>query len=73
MPLIGDKTYNRGKNCAKDTPVDIIDYIKSFPRQALHSHNIEFVDSVGKTYSFQSNLPEDLHSLHVKLQETFPE
>jgi len=72
MPLIGDKTYNRGKNCAKDTPVDIIDYIKSFPRQALHSHNIEFVDSVGKTYSFQSNLPEDLHSLNVKLQETYP-
>ena len=72
MPLIGDKIYNRGKNCAKYTPSSIFSYIRDFPRQALHSQNIEFVDSLGKKYVFQAKMPEDLNSLYAKLQKTYP-
>ena len=38
LPIIGDKIYNTRKIIAKDTPEELKDFIRSFPRQAPVSY-----------------------------------
>ena len=64
LPIIGDRTYNPSKNIARDTPDDITDMIKDFPRQALHSYQLSFEDSHTKeTVTYSAPLHQDMESL----------
>ena len=64
FPIIGDKTYNPSNNVAKDTPGELIDIIRAFPRQALHSFHLSFNDiDSNKIISYEAPLPEDIKNL----------
>ena len=56
-PIVGDKTYGGDKGL-------------DFPRQALHSHQLNFKHPKdGRKMQFKSELPEDLYQLVDKLRD----
>ncbi|BGI51502.1 MAG: 23S rRNA pseudouridine(1911/1915/1917) synthase RluD [Buchnera aphidicola (Ceratovacuna japonica)] len=62
-PIIGDKKYfdNRNIHCLEK---DCLNYIKNFPRQALHSVMIKLEHPKKKNIlKFNSNLPKDITRL----------
>ena len=70
LPIIGDKTYNTRKIIAKDTPDELKDFIRSFPRQALHAHKIGFKLPDCEDYVvFESKIPKDLKELITTLEK----
>ncbi len=70
LPIIGDKTYNPSSNIAKNTPKELIDLIKNFPRQALHSSKLSFVDpETHEDISFNSPIPQDIKNLISQLKK----
>ena len=51
-------------NVAKDTPGELIDIIRAFPRQALHSFHLSFYDiDSNNIISYEAPLPEDIKNL----------
>jgi 23S rRNA pseudouridine1911/1915/1917 synthase len=69
LPIIGDKTYNTRKIIAKDTPDELKDFIRSFPRQALHAHKIGFkLPDSEDCVIFESKIPKDLKELITTLE-----
>lgn len=63
--LIGDQAYN---SCKKMIPEDFSDeakdFIRNFPRQALHSYKISFIHpKSNEEMTFEIDLPEDLKKL----------
>ena len=69
LPIIGDKTYNTRKIIAKDTPDELKDFIRSFPRQALHAHKIGFkLQDSEDCVVFESKIPNDLKELITTLE-----
>ena len=69
LPIIGDNTYNTRKIIAKETPDELKDIVRSFPRQALHAYKIEFVmPGSEQKFSFESKTPQDFKELieHLK-------
>ena len=69
LPIIGDKTYNTRKIIAKDTPDELKDFIRSFPRQALHAHKIGFkLPDSEDCVLFESKIPKDLKELIATLE-----
>ena len=69
LPIIGDKTYNTRKIIAKDTPDELKDFIRSFPRQALHAHKIGFkLPDSEDCIVFESKIPKDLKELITTLE-----
>ena len=69
LPIIGDKTYNTRKIIAKDTPDEIKDFIRSFPRQALHAYKIGFqLPHSNENVLFESKTPKDMKGLVSVLQ-----
>ena len=70
LPIIGDKTYNPSKNISRETPEDLIDAIKDFPRQALHSYQLAFEDPDTKeTISYCAPIHKDMQSLINRLKK----
>ena len=70
LPIIGDKTYNPSANIAKNTPKELIDVIRNFPRQALHSSKLSFVDpETHEDISFNAPIPEDIKNLISQLKK----
>ena len=71
-PLIGDKQY--GKSPSKifsGLPVELIQTIKSFGRQALHAELLGFKHPVTEEWcEFKTNLPEDFSQLLTELQKS---
>lgn len=64
-PLIGDKIYGQGK---KKNGVSC-NFIKKFPRQALHAEKLEFKHPVTKELiKIKSPLPDDLVNLEKYLE-----
>lgn len=68
--LIGDQLYN---SCKKIIPPilskDAQNFIKNFPRQALHSYKISFLHPRSqKEMSFEIGLPKDLQELQKNLR-----
>ena len=56
--------------CPRDTPEDLIDVIKDFPRQALHSYQLAFEDPDTKeTISYCAPMHKDMQSLINKLKK----
>jgi len=70
LPIIGDKTYNPSNNIAKKTPKELIDTIRTFPRQALHSYQLSFMDmDTDEMISFVAPLPDDIKKLIETLKK----
>ena len=58
-PIVGDKTYGKAK-------IEVIypEYIRTFPRQALHSSTLSFQHPFTKAYlTFNAPLPEDMQRI----------
>ncbi len=66
--LIGDQLYNSCKKIIPShLPIEAKNFIKEFPRQALHSYKISFLHPrSNEEMTFEIDLPEDL-----KLLKTF--
>ena len=70
LPIIGDKTYNSRKIIAKDTPDELKNFIRSFPRQALHAHKIGFkLLGTEEDVVFESKIPKDFKELIRTLEK----
>ncbi len=70
LPIIGDKTYNKRKIIAKDTPDELKNFIRSFPRQALHAHKIGFkLPGTEEDVVFESKIPKDFKELIRTLEK----
>lgn len=64
MPIIGDKTYNSSSAIAKNTPEILTKIIRSFPRQALHAHELSFqIPSSEKFVTYKAPMHEDMSKL----------
>ncbi len=63
--LIGDRLYNSAKkNPKKELDEKLKEFVKSFPRQALHSYKISFLHPrSNKEMNFEIDLPDDLKKL----------
>jgi Pseudouridylate synthases, 23S RNA-specific len=67
---LGDKTYNTRKIIAKDTSDELKDFIRSFPRQALHAYKIGFKLPNSEDYVvFESKIPKDFKELITTLEK----
>ena len=70
LPIIGDKTYNPSNNVAKETPKELIETIRTFPRQALHSYQLSFMDmDTDEMMSFSAPLSDDIKKLIETLKK----
>tara|TARA_B100000035_G_scaffold312501_1_gene324082 strand:+ start:468 stop:1403 length:936 start_codon:yes stop_codon:yes gene_type:complete len=70
LPIIGDKTYNPSNNVAKETPKELIETIMTFPRQALHSYQLSFMDmDTDEMMSFSAPLSDDIKKLIETLKK----
>ena len=70
LPIIGDKTYNPSNNIAKETPKELIEIIRTFPRQALHSYQLSFMNmDSDEMVSFVAPLPDDIQKLLKTLKK----
>ena len=70
LPIIGDKTYNPSNNIAKETPKELIETIRTFPRQALHSYQLSFMNmDSDEMVSFVAPLPYDIQKLLKTLKK----
>ena len=64
LPIIGDSTYNPSKNIAKETPNDLKNIIRDFPRQALHSYQLSFKDpDSNEMLNFNAPMHQDMENL----------
>lgn len=69
-PLVGDKTYNPRYRRASNTSEQAHEYLKDFPRQALHACELQFEhpDS-GATLAFEAAPPGDYQQLIQVLRD----
>lgn len=67
--LIGDKVYVKNHKSDLALPVEIKNYVNTFPRQALHAKSLGFIHPrSGKLMQFDSELPTDMQQLLQKLE-----
>ena len=70
LPIIGDKTYNPSSNISKNTSHKLMNIIRNFPRQALHSSQLEFNDlGSNKSLSYRAPIPNDIENLIKQLKK----
>ena len=70
LPIIGDKTYNPSSNVAKGTSKSLINIIRDFSRQALHSHHLSFEDmDTNKIVSYEASISDDMQNLITNLEK----
>ena len=70
LPIIGDKTYNPSSNVAKGTSKSLINIIRDFSRQALHSHHLSFEDmDTNKIVSYEASISDDIQNLITTLEK----
>ena len=71
LPIIGDKTYNPSGYIAKKTLPKLADFIRKFPRQALHASSLSFQDeNTKKDVTFDVEMPKDMKRLVNELKKT---
>jgi 23S rRNA pseudouridine1911/1915/1917 synthase len=67
--LAGDPVYGRPLK-KRDLPADLVDLVRSFPRQALHAYRLSLVHPGHlKKHTYTAPVPADLQSLLVELDE----
>jgi len=63
-PIVGDRVYGGRLALPKGATPELMDALRSFPRQALHAAQLELAHPVsGKTLSFSAPLPKDMQDL----------
>ncbi len=63
-PLVGDTTYAGRPRLPKGASEELVDMLRSFPRQALHARKLELEHPrSGDTMSWEVPLPEDMQQL----------
>lgn len=68
--LIGDDVYAQPHKNSILLPVEIKNYVNSFPRQALHAFSLGFIHpKTGKKLYFEADYPSDMKELINKLRE----
>lgn len=68
LPIIGDATYNSRKKIAKNSSNELIQYVRDYPRQALHAKFISFTHPTSnKNFEWSIDMPEDMKSLKKML------
>ena len=68
-PIIGDPLYGKNTFIRKGICASLREDIKSFKRQALHAHNLEFIHpSKKKIVSYKAELPDDMKTLIKTLE-----
>ena len=67
-PIIGDKAYGSGSQLIKNLSDNLKDKILSFPRQALHAYQLEFLDASNEMQTYKSNPPDDILGLIESLK-----
>jgi 23S rRNA pseudouridine1911/1915/1917 synthase len=71
--LVGDPVYAGRQRIPAGAQQELVDFIQSFKRQALHAWRLTFTHpDQGETVSFEAPLPSDLQMLiellHADLQ-----
>lgn len=73
-PIVGDKLYGQHSWLPKNAPDVVKSAIHTFPRQALHAHELRLHHPhTQEALSFTSPLPTDMHSLLDTLTTHAPE
>lgn len=63
-PLIGDPVYGGRFKIPSGMPAQTIEFVRAFPRQALHARKLELVHPrSGELLQWQSSLPADIQEL----------
>ena len=63
-PLVGDATYAGRPRLPKGASEDLVNMLRSFPRQALHARKLELEHPItGDTMSWEVPLPDDMQAL----------
>ena len=61
---------NPRKIISKDTSSELVDIIRSFPRQALHAHQISFLSKNKEDMiSYEAPVPQDMQNLIENLKK----
>ncbi len=70
-PILGDPEYGNFRSYKfQSLSKEVIEYLKEFNRQALHSYSLEFVHPItNENLSFKSDLPDDIVVLLDKLRQ----
>ena len=70
LPIIGDKTYDPSRSIARDSSSELIDIVRSFPRQALHATHLSFNDQkTDNQFSFDIPIPNDMEQLIFEIRK----
>ncbi|HEY3698992.1 MAG TPA: 23S rRNA pseudouridine(1911/1915/1917) synthase RluD [Spongiibacteraceae bacterium] len=68
-PLLGDPVYGGRFKIPAGAAADFIDYLRNFPRQALHARRLELLHPrSGELLQWQTELPADMRQLLQYLQ-----
>jgi len=68
-PLAGDPVYGRNLKMKRGLPAELVDAVRSFPRQALHAHRLSLVHPDNLLpVTFEAPLPEDMEHLLTRLE-----
>jgi len=68
LPIIGDTTYNSRKKIAKNSSNELIQFVRDYPRQALHAKFISFIHPTSnENFEWSIDMPEDMKSLKKML------
>jgi 23S rRNA pseudouridine1911/1915/1917 synthase len=64
LPIIGDATYNSRKKIGKESSDELIQFIRDFPRQALHATYLSFQHQKNdQLFEWSIPMPEDMQKL----------
>ncbi len=64
LPIIGDSTYNSRKKIGKESSDGLIQFIRDFPRQALHATHLSFQHHKNdQLFEWSIPMPEDMQKL----------
>jgi len=68
-PIVGDPVYAGRQRVPAGAQAELLDYLQSFKRQALHAWRLSFVHPEnGKEVTFEAPLPDDMQQLILLLQ-----
>jgi len=68
-PLAGDPVYGRSPKTRRGVPAELVEAIRSFPRQALHAHKLKLIHPGSQMeVKYQAPLPDDLDRLLAMLE-----
>ena len=70
LPIVGDKTYDPAKSVAKESSPELVEIIRSFPRQALHAKLLSFeCPETKQQISYEADIPKDINNLILDIKK----